>query len=386
MRFAALAALIVGGVAISISSGSPQSASSQQAFLDRYCVTCHTESSKEKGLVPVALDKLDLSKISRDAELWEKVLRRIETGVMPPPSAPRPDPNAAKGVTTWLTAELDRAAQSNPNPGRTLLHRLNRTEYANAIRDLLSLEIDAASLLPPDDSAYGFDNIADALGLSPALQERYVSAALKIGALAVGDPRVSPDGTTYRIRQDVSQDRHIEGMPLGTIGGTQVRHNFPLDGEYTFQVKLYRTNLNIMRGLDAEHEIEIAVDGNRVHSAKLGGPEDLEALFQKPTDTGDAVVAAHGDRRALLGRVHAHGAELEDEERLEIASHPLLAEQHRPAVLRLDEHGEDEERGPQQEQAQRGGDDVEGAFHRAPPAMSRTASITCRTSSSLILA
>ena len=304
MRFAALAALIVGGVAVSISSGSPQSASSPQAFLDRYCVTCHTESSKEKGLVPVALDKLDLSKISRDAELWEKVLRRIETGVMPPPGAPRPDPSAAKGVTTWLTAGLDRAAQSNPNPGRTLLHRLNRTEYANAIRDLLSLEIDSPSLLPADDSAYGFDNIADALGLSPALQERYVSAALKIGALAVGDPRVSPDGTTYRIRQDVSQDRHIEGMPLGTIGGTQVRHNFPLDGEYTFQVKLYRTNLNIMRGLDAEHEIEIAVDGNRVHSAKLGGPADLEALFQKPTDTGDAVEARLKARVPIKAGVH----------------------------------------------------------------------------------
>ena len=304
MRFAALAALIVGCVAVSVSSGSPQSVSTQQAFLDRYCVTCHTESSKEKGLVPVALNKLDLSKISRDAELWEKVLRRIETGVMPPPSAPRPDPNAAKSVTTWLTAELDRAAQSNPNPGRTLLHRLNRTEYANSIRDLLSLEIDAASLLPPDDSAYGFDNIADALGLSPALQERYVSAALKIGALAVGDPRVSPDGTTYRIRQDVSQDRHIEGMPLGTIGGTQVRHNFPLDGEYTLQVKLYRTNLNIMRGLDAEHEIEIAVDGNRVHSAKLGGPADLEALFQKPTDTGDAVEARLRARVPIKAGVH----------------------------------------------------------------------------------
>src|SRR5262245_3393341 len=304
MRFAVLAALIVGCVAVSIFSGSPQSVSTQQAFLDKYCVTCHTEASKDKGLVPVALDKLDLSKISKDAELWEKVLRRVETGVMPPPSAPRPDRNAAKGLTTWLTAELDRAAQANPNPGRPLLHRLNRTEYANAIRDLVSLEIDAATLLPPDDSAYGFDNIADALGLSPALQERYVSAALKIGALAVGDPRVSPDGTTYRIRQDVSQDRRIEGLPLGTIGGTQVRHNFPLDGEYTFQVKLYRTNLNIMRGLDSEHEIEIAVDGNRIHSAKLGGPADLEALFQKPTDTGDAVEARLKARVPVKGGVH----------------------------------------------------------------------------------
>src|SRR6185436_8707470 len=125
---------------------------------------------------------------------------------------------------------------------RPLLHRLNRTEYVNAIRDLLALDIDGASLLPPDDSAYGFDNISDALGISPSLQERYLSAALKIGALAIGDSHVSPGGETYRIRQDLSQDQHIEGMPLGTIGGTRVLHNFPLDGEYLFQARLYRTN------------------------------------------------------------------------------------------------------------------------------------------------
>src|SRR5207249_3032128 len=191
----------------------------------------------------------------------------------------------------WLEAQLDRAANANPNPGRPLLHRLNRTEYANAIRDLLALEIDAASLLPPDDSAYGFDNISDALGFSPLLQERYLSAAMKIGALAVGDPRVSPAGETYRLRQDLSQDQHIEGLPLGTIGGTRVRHNFPLNGEYIFQAKLYRTNLNIVRGLESPHEVEFTVDGRRVHAAMIGGTEDLEALFQKPTDTGDAVEA-----------------------------------------------------------------------------------------------
>jgi len=338
MRFAALAALIVGCVAISISSGSPQAASPQKAFLDRYCVTCHTESAKEKGVVPVALDKLDFSKISKDAEVWEKVVRRIETGVMPPPNAPRPDRAAAQSLTAWVTAELDRAAQANPNPGRPLLHRLNRTEYANAIRDLLNLDIDAASLLPPDDSAYGFDNIADALGLSPALQERYVSAALKIGALAVGDPRVSPDGMTYRIRQDVSQDRHIEGLPLGTIGGTQVRHNFPLDGDYVFQVRLYRTNLNIMRGLDTPHEIEIAVDGYRVHSAKLGGPEDLEALFQKPTDTGDAVEARLRARVPVKAGVHVVTAAFVEEP--QIAGAGRLQRYERSTVDNFDWSGQ----------------------------------------------
>ena len=285
-------AVTLAGIAVSVSAGSPQTpASPQRAVLEKYCITCHSQSGKDKGLVPVAFDKLDLSRIGNDAEVWEKVVRKVNAGVMPPPGAPRPDRAASEGLTSWLTAELDRAAIANPNPGRAPLHRLNRTEYANAIRDLLDLEIDPATMLPSDDSAYGFDNIADALGLSPSLQERYVSAAMKVSAMAVGDPRADADGATYRIKQDVSQDQHIEGLPIGTIGGTQVRHNFPLDGEYVFQAKLYRTNLNIMRGLESSHQVEFAVDGERVWIASVGGPKDLDALFQQPTDTGDAVDA-----------------------------------------------------------------------------------------------
>ena len=284
--------LIAGLVAVvSVVSARPQTTSPQKAFLDRYCLSCHTQSLKDRGTVPIALDRMDLSNIAADAETWEKVIRRVRAGVMPPPGAARPDPKAAQELVSWLEADLDRTAAAHPDPGRPLLHRLNRTEYANAIRDLLALEIDAASLLPPDDSAYGFDNISDALGVSPHLQERYLSAALKIGSLAVGNTNTSPGSETYRIRQDLSQDQHIEGMPLGTIGGTQVRHNFPLTGEYVFQAKLYRTNLNIVRGLESRHEVEFTVDGQRIHSAAIGGDEDLEALFQKPTDTGDAVEA-----------------------------------------------------------------------------------------------
>jgi mono/diheme cytochrome c family protein len=265
--------------------------SQQRALLDRYCVTCHTQRQKDRGIVPIALDTVDMAKVPADAELWEKVIRKLRAGVMPPAGSPRPDQAALQDFTLWLEGELDRAAAANPNPGRPLIHRLNRTEYANAIHDLLDLDVDAATLLPPDDSAYGFDNISDALGVSPLLQERYLSAAMKIGALAVGDTHVSPGSETYRIRQDVSQDQHIEGMPLGTTGGTRVRHNFPLDGEYVFQARLYRTNLNIVRGLDATHEVEFTVDGQRIHIASIGGKEDLEALFQKPTDTGDEVDA-----------------------------------------------------------------------------------------------
>ena len=215
--------------------------------LNKYCVTCHNQRLKTAGLT---LDTADVSNVPGNAEVWEKVIRKLRAGAMPPPGAARPDQATYSSLISWLEGQIDTAAAAHPYAGRPVLHRLNRAEYGNAIRDLLDLEIDASSLLPPDDSAYGFDNISDALGLSPSLQERYLSAALKIGALAVGDPNVSPGSETYRVRQDLSQNQHIEGMPLGTIGGTMVRHNFPLDGEYEFQAKLYRTNLNIVRGLE----------------------------------------------------------------------------------------------------------------------------------------
>ena len=210
---------------------------------------------------------------------------------MPPPGSSRPDQATYKSLTPGWRGNSIAPPRLIPIPAGPVLHRLNRAEYGNAIRDLLALDVDAASLLPPDDSAYGFDNISDALGLSPALQEHYLSAAVRIGALATGDPDVSAGSDTYRIRQDLSQDQHIEGMPLGTIGGTLVRHNFPLDGEYVFQAKLYRTNLDIVRGLEFPHQVEFTVDGKRIHVVSIGGKDDLASLFNKPTDTGDAVEA-----------------------------------------------------------------------------------------------
>ena len=257
-------------------------------LIGKYCIGCHNQRLKTGGLV---LEGRDASQATADAGVWEKVIRKLRTNAMPPPGLPKPDQPSRQSLISYLEDQLDRAAEAHPNPGRPVLHRLNRAEYANAIRDLLALDIDAASLLPPDDSAYGFDNISDALGLSPSLQEHYLSAALKIGALAVGDPHVTPGSETWRIKQDLSQNKHIEGLPLGTIGGTRVLYNFPLDGEYVFQAKLFRTNLNIMRGLSAEHQVEFAVDGQRVRLATFGGPVDLAAMFETPTDTGDAVDA-----------------------------------------------------------------------------------------------
>jgi hypothetical protein len=271
-----------------------------RGVLDKYCVTCHNQRLKTAGL---ALDTMDLAKVPAQAEVWEQVINKLRSGTMPPQGLPRPDAATYSSLAGWLEEQIDQA--SAPFAGRPILHRLNRSEYGNAIRDLLALDIDVASLLPPDDSAFGFDNISDALGVSPSLQEHYLDAALKIGALAVGDPNMAPGSETWRIRQDLSQDRHVNGLPLGTVGGTLVRYNFPLDGEYSFQAKLYRTNLNIMRGLESPHQVELAVDGQRIHLASLGGADDLAALFQKPTDTGDAVDARLRVRIPMKAGPHA---------------------------------------------------------------------------------
>ena len=266
----------------------PAAVATHEATLSQYCMTCHSERVKSGGLV---LDPRELADVPGHADVWEKVIRKVNAGLMPPPGVPRPADEVLRGFTGFLETALDRAAAERPNPGRPMLHRLNRTEYANAIRDLFHFEVDAATLLPPDDSAYGFDNVSDVLGVSPSLQERYLTAARKIGALAVGDIAMRPGSLTYRVPQDLSQNQHIDGLPPGTIGGLQVRHYFPVDGEYDFQTKLYRTNLNIVRGLEYPSDFEVAIDGRAVHRGTIGGNEDLAALFEKPTDTSDAVDA-----------------------------------------------------------------------------------------------
>src|ERR1035438_6186284 len=245
-----------------------QNSPDYRAFLDKYCVTCHNEKVKAGGLI---LANLDLTNIPANADIWEKVIRKVRVGMMPPQGLPRPDAATRDALVSSLQTTLDRAAAAHPNPGRPLVHRLNRTEYANAIRDLLALDVDPASLLPPDDSGYGFDNIADVLGVSPVLLERYLSAAGKISALAVGDPGAGPAGETFRVRQDASQDVHIEGLPVGTVGGILAKTTLPLDGEYVLQPTLFRTNLGAMRGLEYPNQLEITVDGERVHLAPFGG-------------------------------------------------------------------------------------------------------------------
>src|SRR5262245_61838694 len=281
------AAAAAGVPAAGQNAKAENSVSGDRATLDRYCITCHNSRLRTGGL---ALDIADPANVSgSNSDVWEKVVRKVRAGMMPPPGRPAPSAEERRALVTSLESSLDRVAEANPQPGRPLVHRLNRAEYANAIRDLLALEIDPAPLLPADDSSAGFDNIADVLGLSPVLLESYLSAAGRITALAIGDPKTPPMGEVYRVRQDASQSRHVEGLPLGTVGGFVIRRNIPLDGEYEFKVKLFRTNLGTMRGLEFPHQLEISVDGQRVHLASFGGDKDVTASSDNPTTTGDEV-------------------------------------------------------------------------------------------------
>jgi mono/diheme cytochrome c family protein len=281
-----------------------QSAPDYRALINQYCVTCHNEKTKVGGL---ALDSAGLDNIPANADIWEKVIRKVRVGMMPPQGFPGPDAPTREALVSFLQTTLDRAAAAHPNPGWPLVHRLNRAEYANAIRDLLALDVDSASLLPPDDSGYGFDNIADVLGVSPVLLERYLSAAGKISALAVGDPGAGPAGETFRVRQDASQDVHIEGLPVGTVGGLLAKITLPLDGEYVLQPTLFRTNLGAMRGLEYPNTLEITVDGERVHLGEFGGDADFKANLENITAAADAVEARFTTRLHLKAGPHEIG-------------------------------------------------------------------------------
>jgi len=232
-----------------------------QAVVDRYCITCHNARLKTGGL---ALDGLAVSRAGQDAQVWEKVARKVRTGMMPPANAPRPDRVTLDGLAATVEATIDRVAAAAPNPGAPVLHRLNRAEYANAIRDLLALPVDAATLLPGDDSSEGFDNMASVLGVSPALMQAYVSAAAKISRLAVGDPTISADLTTYLPPRGLSQAMHREGLPLGTRGGLLVHHVFPLDAEYEFRVGRGGAGIFGLAPVGVDDEVEITLDGERV--------------------------------------------------------------------------------------------------------------------------
>ena len=245
-------------------------ASTQQALLDQYCATCHNDSLSTGGF---SLDPLSVENVAAHPEAWEKVVRKLRAGAMPPRPRPRPNQQEYDDFRGWLEGELDSAANANSNAGRTeTFHRLSRTEYHNAVRDLFALEVNVDELLPADDTSYGFDNIAGVLGVSPTLMDRYLSAARKISRLAVASPVPSPTAETFRIASDLGQDQRLDGLPFGTRGGVAVQYNFPEDAEYLIEV-LPDGPLRV-----EAHQLEISIDGERVELLTVGkSPDDSDA-------------------------------------------------------------------------------------------------------------
>jgi hypothetical protein len=272
-------------------AGAPP-ASPDRAFLDQYCVSCHNERLKTAGLT---LDAMNLEDVRSHAEAWEKVVRKLRTGMMPPSGARRPERGVIDHFASVVETKLDEAAARQPNPGATALHRVNRAEYANAIRDLLALDVDVTTLLPGDDASEGFDNIADVLGMSPALMQGYVSAATKISRLAVGDPGTSATRVTYRAPAGLSQSEHIDGLPIGTRGGLLIRHTFPLDGEYEFRIAGGggAGGPGVGRGgapVRAD-ELEMAVNGERVKLLRSGDKREFRlAMKAGPQSIGVTLI------------------------------------------------------------------------------------------------
>ncbi len=239
-----------------------------RALLDRYCVACHNERTRTAGLT---LDRMDLSRVGGDAAVWEHVVRRLRSGAMPPAGRPRPDAGAAHGFISWLEGELDRAAVAAPDPGRAAVHRLNRVEYANAVRDLFGLEIDPQALLPPDDEHHGFDNIAEVLSVSPTLIDRYLAAARRISQLVVGDAALRPVAHTYPVHGGVNQDGAVSlDLPLGSRGGIAVEHHFPVAGEYVIRISLRKQEYGYVRGMGQPHLMDVRLDGARLGTFTVG--------------------------------------------------------------------------------------------------------------------
>ena len=269
--FVLLALPAAGQTAASRPQASPAEPSPLRPVLNRYCVGCHNDRLLTADL---SLEAMDAVHVAGGAEVWEKVIRKLRSGAMPPPGRPRPDATVVENVLAWLETELDGAAARDPDPGRTdSVHRLNRAEYRNAIRDLLALDVDVTSLLPADSAdEHGFDNIASMLSVSPTLLDRYLSAARRLSRLAVGLPPAAPTTDEYRIRLD--QDEYLgEDLPFGSRGGAAIRHRFPVDGEYVIDVRLYRQLFDVVVGLGSPHEVEIRMDGERILSSVVGGEE-----------------------------------------------------------------------------------------------------------------
>jgi len=253
-----------------------------RALIQQYCVVCHSAKLHTGGLT---LENMDLGAVPSHAAIWEKVIRKLRANAMPPRGLPRPAPPQSQALVNYLETSIDRAAEAKPDPGRTVTHRLNRTEYGNAVHDLLGVDVDADALLPPDDSGFGFDNIGDVLTVSPMLTERYMAAARRISRAAVGDPAIRPATEIFETDKYMRQDNRAgEDMPFGARGGLSIHYYFPVDGDYIVRVFLQRTYEGLIRGLSEPHTLEVRLNGKKLQTFSVGGtPADVNS---RPREIG----------------------------------------------------------------------------------------------------
>src|SRR5580704_5449255 len=286
-------------------------------IVNKYCVSCHNQKLKTAGL---ALDRVDPDHPFNSQEIWEKVIVKLRSRAMPPPKLPRPDNATYDTVAARLESEIDHAATAHVIPGRSAsLHRLNRAEYANAVRDLIAVDVDPQAMLPPDEQAFGFENNAEALSMQPALLDRYVSAAAFIARRAVGDSTIPPAFVRYGALKGNANDQTYlrqtdrlgEDFPLGSKGGVAARHYFPVDGEYVFKLRLQRTWSSEIRGLNAGNQFEIRLDGKRVWQGTLGGGKAPSKTFLYD---GDEALQARVPVKAGLHQVMATMLKTDDAE------------------------------------------------------------------------
>ena len=264
--------------------------------LQRYCAACHNARLQTAGLV---FEAIDLAQPSDAVEVWEKVVRKLRGRTMPPPGRPRPDDATYESFAAWLETALDRASAANPDPGRPLLHRMNRAEYRNAVRDLLGFDVDVDAL-PPDDEAHGFDNIADALSVSPLLLESYVTTARKVARLAIGDPAAPPVTARYAAPRRLSQSAHLDGLPLGTRGGLHADLYLPADATYELRVRLKRNGGGSINGIAEEHRLDLRLDGEQIAQFDVGGP-GIYTPINKETNNQQVAIS-----RAFTADEHMH--------------------------------------------------------------------------------
>jgi mono/diheme cytochrome c family protein len=301
--------LAAGGFVLTLDAqqppaSAPAPAAAHRAVVSKYCISCHNDRLKRGGL---ALDAVVAQDVDKNPDVWEKVLRKVRTRQMPPVGLPRPDEATYESTIASLETSLDRAWVASPNPGRTAtLRRLTRTEYQNAVRDLLALDVDVSSLLPADEASYGFDNVTVG-DLSPTLLDRYISAAEKISRVAIGRPSVSPDGDTIRIAADLTQEEHIDGLPIGTRGGALIKYTFPMDGEYEIQLRLTRDRNEHVEGLNEPAGLEVLIDRERVQQFTVKPPAREAGLSEDYQPNHDNVDQGLRVRVPVKAGPHALG-------------------------------------------------------------------------------